>query len=128
MMTTKINDFCKQHAIRIVDDHKRAHRMTKMNTKYFRYAHDYNMADLEPIVLETEKLYTVEISESELESIAEFEAEVFNHMGQKGHFNLFETIMEQKQQEKYLRNKYPAVQKAYEQYSLMLKLAKSGEI
>jgi uncharacterized protein YktA (UPF0223 family) len=49
-------------------------------------------------------------------------------MNAKGHYNLFEAIMEQKQQEKYLRSKYPAVQKAYEQYSLMLKLANSDNI
>ena len=36
--------------------------------------------------------------------------------------------MEQKEREKYLRDKYPAVRKAYEQYSLMLKMAESGEL
>lgn len=102
--------------------------MTKMNTKFFTYNYDYNMADLVPVQLETETLHTVEISESELERIADFEAEVFNHIGHKGHYNMFETLMEQKEQEQYLRKKYPAVQKAYEQYSLMLKLAQSGEI
>ena len=37
-------------------------------------------------------------------------------------------IIDQKEQEKYLKEKYPAVKKAYEQYSLMLKLAESGEL
>ena len=41
---------------------------------------------------------------------------------------MFETLMEQKEEEQFLKDKYPAVKKAYEQYSLMLKLAKSGEI
>ena len=41
---------------------------------------------------------------------------------------MFEVVMEQKEREKYLKNKYPAVKKAYEQYSLMLKLAESGEL
>jgi hypothetical protein len=36
--------------------------------------------------------------------------------------------MEQKERERALRDKYPAVKKAYEQYSLMLKLAESGEL
>jgi hypothetical protein len=49
-------------------------------------------------------------------------------MKQTGHYNLFEVLMEQKEQEQYLRTKYPAVRKAYEQYSLMLKLAESGEL
>jgi hypothetical protein len=41
---------------------------------------------------------------------------------------MFEVMMNQKEQERYLRNKYPAVKKAYEHYSLMLKLAESGEL
>jgi len=49
-------------------------------------------------------------------------------MKAQGHYRMFETLMEQKQQEKYLKNKYPAVKKAYEHYSLMLKLAESGEL
>jgi hypothetical protein len=36
--------------------------------------------------------------------------------------------MKQKEEERYLRDKYPAVKKAYEQYSLMLNMAKSGEL
>jgi len=122
-------DFCRKHGINVVDNSKRAHRATRMNVRYFNYGNDYNVCDtLPPVYLETETLYTVEISESELERISEFESQVFNHMSEKGHYNLFETIMDQKREEKFLRDKYPAVKKAYEQYSLMLKLAQSGEI
>jgi hypothetical protein len=70
----------------------------------------------------------VEISESELQRIAEFEEQVFNNMKSQGRYNMFETLMEQKQQEKYLRDKNPAVKKAYEHYSLILKLAQAGEL
>ena len=49
-------------------------------------------------------------------------------MKKQGHYHMFEMLMEQKEQEAHLRDKYPAVKKAYEQYSLMLKLAESGEI
>jgi len=35
--------------------------------------------------------------------------------------------MEQKEEEQLLKNKYPAVKKAYEHYSLLLKMAKSGD-
>jgi hypothetical protein len=41
---------------------------------------------------------------------------------------MFEILMAQKEQERYLRDKYPAVKKAYEHYSLMLKIAESGEL
>ena len=122
-------NFLKNHSIRIIDDSKRAHRHTRFNTALFQYPDDYNKFLREEITRsETEKLYTVEIAESELERIARFEAEVFNHMQERGHYDIFESIMQQKEEERYLKDKYPAVKKAYEQYSLMLKLAKSGEL
>ena len=123
-----VRKFCGEHQLRVVDSNKRAYKHTKSNINLFRFAEDYNKFLNEPIHFETETLYTVEISESELERIAEFEEQVFNNMKSQGHYNMFETLMEQKEQEQYLRNKYPAVKKAYEQYSLMLKLAQSGEL
>ena len=124
-----IKKFCEQHQIRVVDTNKRAHRYHKINMAYFKDPTDYNIVqDRFDIVYDTEPLYTVEIAQSELERIADFEAQVFNNMKQQGHYQMFEMIMEQKEHEKYLSNKYPAVKKAYEQYSLMLKLAESGEL
>ena len=120
--------FAHEHNIRVIDSNKRAYKHTRVNVQLFRFDDDYNKFLNEPIQCETETLYTVEISESELERIAEFEHQVFNNMKQTGHYRLFETLMEQKEQERYLRENYPAVKKAYEQYSLMLKLAKSGEM
>jgi len=121
--------FIQDHRINIVDDNKRAHRHTRMNTKFFQFSDDYNKMDaIQAIQFETEKLYTVEISESELTRIAEFESEVFNNMKKQGHYRMFETLMEQKERERALRDRYPAVKKAYEHYSLILKLAESGEL
>jgi hypothetical protein len=124
--TTK--QFCEQHQIRVLDTNKRAHRYHRINMQYFRDPMDFNKVSLVDIVNDSEPLYTVEIAESELERIANFESEVFNNMKKQGHYHMFEMLMEQKEQEAYLRDKYPAVKKAYEQYSLMLKLAESGEI
>lgn len=124
----KLAKFCNEHYIRVLDTHKRAHRHTAMDISLFTFDDDYNKMDTSYVRYETEPLYTIEIAESELERIADFESKVFNHMEQQGHYNLFLTLMEQKEQEKKLKNKYPAVLKAYEQYSLMLKLAQSGEI
>lgn len=126
--TSDMKDFAYRHGIRVVDSSKRAYRHTKQNIQMFRFADDYNRFLNEHVTFETETLYTVEISESEFQRLAEFEKQVFNNMAEKGHFNLFESLMEQKEQEKYLRDTYPAVKKAYEQYSLILKLAKSGEL
>jgi len=126
--TNEMREFAQTHNIRVIDSNKRAYKHTRLNTKLFQFPDDYNMIVNEQIAFETETLYTVEISESEFQRIAEFEKQVFNNMAQKGHFNVFETLMEQKREEARLRDTYPAVKKAYEQYSLMLKLAQSGEL
>ena len=127
MSMENIKQFCEQHQIRVLDTNKRASRYHKVNVNYFRDPIDYNKVHQE-VMYDSEPLYTVEIAESELERIADFESEVFNHMKKQGHYRMFEMIMEQKEQEKYLTNRYPAVKKAHEHYSLMLKLAESGEL
>jgi GH25 family lysozyme M1 (1,4-beta-N-acetylmuramidase) len=111
-----------------VDANKRAHKYHKVDIRYFNDPMDYNRVHEDVIRYDTEPLYTVEIAKSELERIAEFEQQVFNNAKQTGHYNLFQTIVEQKERERFLKEKYPAVKKAYEQYSLMLKLAESGEL
>jgi hypothetical protein len=127
MTTENIKTFCKHHNINVLNTNKRAHRYHKVNINYFRDPVDFNIIH-QDVVYDSEPLYTVEIAESELERIADFESEVFNNMKQHGHYRMFEVLMEQKEEEQRLRNKYPAVRKAYEQYSLMLKLAESGEL
>jgi hypothetical protein len=125
---TNLNKFFERHQLRVLDKNKRAHRMTRMNTKFFKFEDDYNKLINDNVAFETEPLYTIEVAESELHRIADFEAEVFNHMESGSHYRMFEAVMEQKEKERYLKDKYPAVKKAYEQYSLMLKLAESGEL
>lgn len=123
-----VRKFVYDHNIRVIDSNKRAYKHTKANVNLFKFQEDYNKFVCDLVTFETETLFTVEISESELQRIAEFEEQVFNNMKSRGHYNMFETLMEQKQQERYLRDSYPAVKKAYEYYSLMLKLAQSGEL
>ena len=127
MITENIKQFCQHHGINVLDTNKRASRYHKVNVKYFEDPMDFNRI-YEDIIVDSEPLYTVEIAQSELERIADFESEVFNNMKKQGHYRMFEVLMEQKEEEKYLKEKYPAVRKAYEQYSLMLKLAQSGEL
>lgn len=123
-----LKDFCQSHSIRVIDTNKRAYKFNKLDVKYFNDPTDYNKIQEEFIEYDTEPLYTIEIALSELQKIAEFESQVFNHMRAKGHYDMFTMIMEQKEREKYFKNKYPAVQKAYEHYSLMLKMAEGGEL
>lgn len=121
--------FAERHGIRVLGDGKRIPRPRRIEPRFFEYSNDFNMIDSvsKHTCYEVEPLLTVEIPQSELDRIANFENQVFNNMAKTGHYNMFEMLMEQKEEEHYLRNKYPAVQKAYEQYSLMLKMAKSGD-
>lgn len=129
MSQENVGKFLKYHRMQVIDDNKRAYRHTRMHVKYFHNPADYNeLTAMDEIRYETERLLTMEIAESELERIADFEAEVFNNLHQRGHYKIFEHMTELKEREKYLRDKYPAVKKAYEHYSLMLKLAESGEL
>lgn len=128
-LNDNLKQFIQHHRINILDDNKRAHKHTRMHTQFFQFSNDYNkMNAMEAVQFETERLYTLEISESEFNRISDFESEVFNNMKKQGHYRMFENLMEQKEREKYLKNKYLAVKKAYEHYSLMLKLAESGEL
>jgi hypothetical protein len=127
MNNENVKQFCHQHGVRILDTNKRASRYHKVNINYFKDPTDFNRV-YEHVVYDSEPLYTVEIAESELERIADFESEVFNNMKKQGHYRMFETLMEQKERERALRDKYPAVKKAYEHYSLILKLAESKEL
>ena len=127
MSQENVKQFCQHHSINVLDTNKRASRYHKVNINYFKDPMDFNRV-YQDIVVDSEPLYTVEIAESELERIADLESEVFNHMKKQGHYRMFEMLMEQKERERVLRDKYPAVKKAYEHYSLMLKLAESGEL
>ena len=129
MSNRDLQVFCNQHKINVVDTNKRYATYTSLRPQYFNDSADYNSINTE-IVNSFEPLYTITIPLSELERIKEFEEQVFNNIKTHGahHYQMFEFMMEQKHKEKKLRDKYPAVKKAYEHYSLMLKLAESGEL
>lgn len=116
----------QSHNINLVDCSKRVARY-RVDYAFFNTPEDYNCIN-DRVIHDTEALLVIEIPESDLERIKEFEQQVFNNFREHGHYNLFEIIMEQKEREKYLRNKYPAVENAYKNYSLILKLAESGEL
>jgi hypothetical protein len=125
-----MKEFCRNHNIRVVDTNKRYATVRPLSPRYFQNPDDYNFVSNVLVEHDTEPLYTIEIPLSELERIKEFEDQVFNNIKTHGpyHYQMFEIMMEQKHKEKKLRDKYTAVKKAYEHYSLMLKLAESGEL
>lgn len=116
-----LEDFCKNYEVKVVNDSQR----------YARYRPpvfftDPERADIirnDIIDYQTEKLYTVQIPESRLRTLVEMEKRMFGwHQHHQGTVDIFETLMNKEREEAYLRSTNPAVQKAYEQYSIMLNL------
>lgn len=122
-----VKKFIKMHNINILDTNKRAYVPQKLTANYFVSADDYQARTTSDYRHKTVPLYTIEITEPELTRLATFEASVFNnmHMSHDHHYNMFNDIMEQRANERLLRNQFPAVQKAFEYYSLALSLAKA---
>lgn len=132
MNMSKINpaltEFCKKHNIDVISTNKRRARYC-IDREFFTSDVSKDTIIENPI-FDTEPVYTVDIPESELDRLCQFEKQVFNYQKSSGqhHYNLFESMMNQRVEESLLRDKFPAVQKAYEQYSLLLKMAKSGQL
>jgi hypothetical protein len=128
-MSDNTREWLQSNNISILDTNKRFVRYTQPRfTNFFLNPDDYNEINITKMTAGSEPLYTITIPESNLEKLESFEKQVFNNMKERGHYNLFEYLMQQKEEEKQLREENPAVQKAYEQYSLMLNLAKNHKI
>jgi hypothetical protein len=73
---------------------------------------------------ETERVVTMEIPEGRLRSLVELEQRFFKwQRHSRGEVDMFQTLMDKEREEAHYRHTNPAVQKAYEQYSMMLNLA-----
>lgn len=126
-MSKLLTEFYKLHDITVLDTNKRVAIRMPPRAEYFMSPLDYNefthynKCEYMPV-------YTIEIPEHRMEQMAKFEQEVFNLRATYSHYNLFETLMSQKQEEQRLINNNIAVKKAYDHYSLMLSLAKAGGI
>ena len=114
-------DFCRNYEVNVLNDSKRRARYSPP-----QFFSDPSRADVfvrDYMTYETEQVYTVEIPEGRLEALVEMEQRFFKwqrHTG--GEIDMFETLMRKEREEAYLRSTNPAVQKAYEQYSMMLNL------
>ena len=121
MDNDKLKKFCNNYEVKVVND----------NGRYARYRPPIFFSDpLRADIIrndikefETEKLYTVQIPESRLQTLVELENRFYNHRNSEGMRDMFETLMDKEREEAYYRHSNAAVQKAYEQYSVMLNLA-----
>jgi hypothetical protein len=119
-MKEKLEKFCKNYEVKILDDQKQFARYRApqfftdpLNASIIRDSLDY----------QTEKLYTVTIPESRLNTLVEMENRFMNFRNSDHSRDMFEMLMDKEREEAHYRHTNEAVQKAYEQYSIMLNLA-----
>jgi len=121
-MSKELDQFCENYEVRVLNDSKRRARYHPP-----RFFTDPSRADLirnDIVEYETEQVYTVEIPEGRLRALIEMEQRFFKwQRHSKGEVDMFETLMNKEREEAHFRHTNLAVQKAYEQYSIMLNLA-----
>jgi hypothetical protein len=121
-MNEELKDFCRNYEVNVLNDSKRRARYSP--PQFFT---DPTRADVfvrDRMTYETEQVYTVEIPEGRLRALIEMEQRFFKwQRHNRGEVDMFQTLMDKEREEAYYRGTSPAVQKAYEQYSIMLNLA-----
>jgi hypothetical protein len=118
----ELNKFCENYEVRVLNDSKRRARYHP--AKFFT---DPSRADIirhDVVEYETEQVFTVEIPEGRLRTLVEMERRFFNYVAHHDKpIDMFQTLMDKEREEAHYRHTNQAVQKAYEQYSIMLNLA-----
>ena len=121
-MNEELKHFCENYEVRLLNDSKRRARYHPPT-----FFTDPERADIirnDIVQYETEKVYTLEIPEGRLQALVEMERRFFKWQRHSpGEIDMFETLMNKEREEAHYRRINPAVQKAYEQYSMMLNLA-----
>jgi len=119
-MTEKLKKFCENYEVKIVNDQKRFARYRRPQF----FTEPLNASIIQDTMdFQTEKLYTVEIPESRLNTLVEMENRFMNFRNSDHSRDMFELLMDKEREEAHFRHTNEAVQKAYEQYSIMLNLA-----
>jgi hypothetical protein len=116
----KIEKFCEKYLAKILDTNKRVPITWPLHPTIV------NFKDPVPaqVQYDTEPLYTIQIPLSKLNAIAEVENIFYNNIDHVGHRRIFETWMDAQEEDNRIRNKYPAVREAYQQYTLLLRLSR----
>ena len=119
-MTEKLKKFCENYEVKIVNDQKRFARYRRPQF----FTEPLNAGIIQDTMdMQTEKLYTVDIPESRLNTLVEMENRFMNFRNSDHSRDMFELLMDKEREEAHYRHTNAAVQKAYEQYSIMLNLA-----
>ena len=118
----ELNKFCENYEVRVLNDSKRRARYHP--PRFFTDPMRADIIQKDTLAFETEKVYTVEIPEGRLRTLVEMERRFFNYVAHHDKpIGMFQTLMDKEREEAHYRHTNQAVQKAYEQYSIMLNLA-----
>ncbi len=121
-MSKELDKFCENYEVRVLNDQKR--RAKYRPPQFFTDPLRADIIRNDFIEHESERVFTVEIPEGRLRALVEMEQRFFKwHHHTQGEVDMFQMLMEKEREESYMRQTNPAVQKAYEQYSIMLNLA-----
>jgi len=121
-MSKELDQFCKNYEVRVLNDQKRRARYHP--PKFFTDPERADIIRNDFVEYETERVFTVEIPEGRLRTLVEMERKFFNYVQHHDKpVDLFQTLMDKEREEAHCRQTNQAVQKAYEQYSIMLNLA-----
>jgi hypothetical protein len=120
-MDKKLQEFCKNYEVKVVNDTQRYARYRPPT--FFTDPERADVIRNDLIEYQTEKLFTVQIPESRLNTLVEMEKRFYNWRDSSHARDMFETLMDKEREESFYRNSNAAVQKAYEQYSMLLNLA-----
>lgn len=120
-MDDKLKRFCENYEMKVVNDTGRYARYRPPTFFTDPIRADIIRNDIEEF--HTEKLYTVQIPESRLNTLVEMEGRFFNNRTDWGTRDMFEILMDKEREESFYRQTNEAVRKAYETYSMMLHLA-----
>jgi hypothetical protein len=119
-MDEKLKKFCENYEVKIVNDQKRYARYRRPQF----FTEPLNASIIQDTMdFQTEKLLTVDIPESRLNTLVEMENRFMNFRNSDHSRDMFEMLMDKEREEAHYRFTNEAVKKAYEQYSIMLNLA-----
>ena len=121
-MTDELREFCENYEVRVLNDQKRRARYHP--PKFFTDPERADIIRNDIVEYETERVFTMEIPEGRLRTLVEMERKFYKWQRHtKTEVDLFQTLMDKEREEAYYRSTNPAVQKAYEQYSMLLNLS-----
>ena len=121
-MNEELKQFCENYEVRVLNDSKRRARYHP--PRFFTEPERADIIRNHIVEFEHEKVYTMEIPEGRFRALIEMEKRFYKWQRHtRVEVDMFETLMNKEREEAFYRNTNPAVQKAYEQYSIMLNLA-----